>query len=162
MISTKHELCARLDSLFRDVRLGDGISIHEADVVDDNGSDIERRKARKNDETFDWQKLIGSELFSAQSFCFMDAQGRLFHIPACLASLMLVDAPEKDPETYEAALFVLPVFGPAEFELFGERRIILICDILQYLRSKTDERYFEKIDSALSDAPSRLRVLLRR
>ena len=41
---------------FAEVSLGNGVSLREADVIDDYGSANERAAARKHDEHHDWQR----------------------------------------------------------------------------------------------------------
>jgi len=76
-------LVGQIRTEFANVRLGEGISICEANVIDDYGSDEERATARAGDEHQDWSR-IPAELIEKlpHVFCFMDLEGIRFHLPA--------------------------------------------------------------------------------
>jgi len=68
---------------FANVTLGDGVSLREADVIDDYGSDEERATARQRDELHDWQRIADDDIENYSSvLCFMDDEGLRFHLPA--------------------------------------------------------------------------------
>src|SRR5688572_15704193 len=73
----------RIERAFLGVRLDDGVSLREADVIDNYGSEAERKKARDQDELEDWQR-IPEDLISHHYWClsFFDAKGMRFHLPA--------------------------------------------------------------------------------
>jgi hypothetical protein len=72
-----------IERAFDGVRLGEGVSLREADVIDDYGSDAQRKKARSKDELVDWRKISDASI-SHYSWClsFFDAEGMRFHLPA--------------------------------------------------------------------------------
>ena len=47
---------------FGNVPLGGGVSLREADVIDDYGSDEERAAARAHDELDDWQRVPDEDI----------------------------------------------------------------------------------------------------
>ncbi len=68
---------------FADVPLGTGVSLREADVIDDYGSDDQRAAAREKDEVDDWQRIPDENIENHSSvLCFMDDEGLRFHLPA--------------------------------------------------------------------------------
>lgn len=71
-----------IEQAFEGVTLGDGISLREAEVLDDNGSAEERAEARARDETQVWRKIPDEVIeTSADVLCFMDPAGLRFHLP---------------------------------------------------------------------------------
>lgn len=72
-----------IEEAFAGVRLDDGISLREADIIDDYGSEAERAAARSQDETEDWRN-VPDELIEKHPdvLCFMDEAGLRFHLPA--------------------------------------------------------------------------------
>ena len=73
----------QIERAFSNVTLEAGVSLHEADVIDDYGSDDERKKARAGDEKEDWQHISEEDIARYQHvLCFMDAEGLRFHWPA--------------------------------------------------------------------------------
>lgn len=73
----------QIEAAFAEVLLGDGISLREADVIDDYGSNDERAAARKQDELRDWQRIPDEHIeYHSSALCFMDDEGLRFHLPA--------------------------------------------------------------------------------
>jgi hypothetical protein len=100
------KLIARVEKVFGDVRLGDGVSLREAFVLDDYGSTEERAAARSQDELIDWRKLVDADLLTDQALCFMDEAGVRFHLPACFVTV-LQEKRRNFNQMYSALLFVL-------------------------------------------------------
>lgn len=75
----------QIEAAFAGVLLGDGVSLREADVIDNFGSPAQRRAARKQDELTDWRCIPDADL-ARYDWClsFFDAQGLRFHLPAYL------------------------------------------------------------------------------
>jgi hypothetical protein len=73
----------QIESAFANVRLEDGVSLREADVIDDYGRAVDRAKARARDELHDWRR-ISDDLISKYYWClsFFDGKGLRFHLPA--------------------------------------------------------------------------------
>ena len=79
------EAVQKIHSAFDDVKLGDGIGIHEANGLDDYADDAELARLRKLDERNDWRNLDAELLnryYSTPSF--FDPRGFVFHLPAFL------------------------------------------------------------------------------
>jgi len=70
---------------FRDVELGDGVGLTEADGLDDYADPQTLAGYRSNDEKSDWSQISASELNRYYcSLSFFDAEGMRFHLPAYL------------------------------------------------------------------------------
>lgn len=84
---TKNSLILEIEDAFSGVRLGEGVSWREALVIDDYGSDEERKTARSQDEKEDWKKvpleLIG-DLRYQSSLSFLDGAGLKYYLPICM------------------------------------------------------------------------------
>jgi len=72
-----------IEKAFGGVRLEDGVSLREAIVLDNYGTDEERQRARLQDEPEDWRKIPDETIadYSA-SLAFLDAKGMRFYLPA--------------------------------------------------------------------------------
>ncbi len=76
---------AQLAAAFDGVRLEDGVSLHEADAIDDYASDEERAKARALDTAVDWREVPAFDLERMHwVWSFLDAKGFRFYLPAAL------------------------------------------------------------------------------
>jgi len=89
------QLLALIAEAFKDVRLEDGVSLHETIVIDNYGSKDAMMRARSRDEKMDWQKLIHDpellEVNGIGGLAFYDAKGLRFHLPAYLSVVLMND-----------------------------------------------------------------------
>lgn len=96
------ELIRQVQLVFPDRLLGDGVSLDEAFVVDDYGTDEERASAKANDPTakLRWTEVVDHpQLFDrlrcgTGGYNFMDDTGREFYIPAVLVTLLRQAEPD--------------------------------------------------------------------
>ena len=71
---------------FAGVERGDGVSLHEADVIDDHGSAAERAAARRKDTDTHWQDVPGPDIERYNwILSFLDAKGFRYYAPAYMA-----------------------------------------------------------------------------
>src|ERR1700722_6040975 len=77
-----------IESAFRGIELGDGVSLHETIVLDNYGTPEERQAAREPDEKHDWRKLADDpelhDICGLEGLGFFAAGGMPFPLPACL------------------------------------------------------------------------------
>lgn len=75
----------QIHDAFDNVKLGEGIGLHEANGMDDYATDGELLRLRKLDERDDWRKLNAELLDQYHATpCFFDSCGFVFHLPAFL------------------------------------------------------------------------------
>jgi len=83
----ENDLIKEIEIAFAGVKLEDGVSWREADVLDSYGTAEERKKAREQDEQDDWTNisfaLIG-DLRYQSVLPFLDAKGLRFYLPVCM------------------------------------------------------------------------------
>lgn len=80
---SKEQVIESIRKAFRDVKLGDGIGLWEAQAMDDYESEDVWRKKRETDEKDDWSSFPPDALQRCQSsLSFFDANGMKFHLPA--------------------------------------------------------------------------------
>ena len=81
----RDRLIDQIHTVFKDVKLGDGITLCEAGAIDDYGTDKERALAREMDQDIHWTQV---DLEEADPGCsaryFVDAAGFRFYLPAYL------------------------------------------------------------------------------
>lgn len=96
-----------IEEAFGGVRLGDGISLVEADIIDAYGSDSERAEARSRDEKDDWTRIPDDLIEKCPDvLCFMDAAGLRFHLPAYMR-FALRRYEDSDSRSTDSAVFRL-------------------------------------------------------
>jgi len=90
---TKAELIKNISDAFQGVKLGNGVGLWEARLIDDyhHQNSPEYIRAQKEDEREDWSKLLPIfyhqeklENYITDTWSFMDAQGVRFHLPCFL------------------------------------------------------------------------------
>ncbi|MBI1324200.1 hypothetical protein GC170_13590 [bacterium] len=121
-----------IEEAFAGVSLGDGISLREADVIDDYGSESERAAARAQDEIHDWRNIPDEFIEKFPDvLCFMDDAGLRFHLPAYMR-FALLRYEDSDSRSTDSAVFRL--CDPSSIEqLRGFLAPAQINAILQFL-----------------------------
>lgn len=72
-----------IDHAFADVVLGTGVSLREANAIDDYCTEEVRTAARESDEHHDWRQIPDEHIeYYCSVLCFMDLEGLRFHLPA--------------------------------------------------------------------------------
>ena len=80
---TNNELIELIQEAFKDVQLGNGIGLKQAQAIDDYESEEVVLSVRKEDEKINWQHIDPEMLDKCySSLSFFDAEGMRFHIPA--------------------------------------------------------------------------------
>jgi hypothetical protein len=79
----KNAVIASIRNAFEDVRLGDGVSLHQARALDDWEPAARALTARENDREMNWYDLAEEKLrHFSDVFPFLDLRGWSFYIPA--------------------------------------------------------------------------------
>ncbi len=82
----REDLIRLIENAFDGVQRGKGITLHQADVIDEYGSEEEEAEARKLDTEKRWQDIpedwIQKENSFSAALCFLDPQGFRYYIPA--------------------------------------------------------------------------------
>ena len=79
----RDRLIAEIERVFDDVSREDGITLHEADVIDYYGSEQEMKLARRKDREARWQDVPEEEIEKCyNSLAHLDAKGLRYYLPA--------------------------------------------------------------------------------
>jgi hypothetical protein len=155
MNDRQRQLLASLESAFRGIELGGGVSLRETRVLDDYGTLEERRAARARDEKHDWRNVaydpdLAILMGIAGGMSFFDAEGMRFHLPACLWRAV------RDPggprvDDMAGCLLVRLAHAedsPERFALLDDAQRRCVREVLEYLR---DQLAFddEELDAAI-------------
>jgi len=152
MYRQKSYLLNLIEAAFKDVTLEDGVSLHEADVIDNYGSAEERLAARRPDEKEDWHRLDKNELERMPwVLSFYDAKGLHFHLPAYLT--MAVE--DHTQAAVDSLLFTLcyeSEYNHERLSILSKRQRKAVRHVLKFVRHNTGRDYewdHTRIDQAL-------------
>jgi hypothetical protein len=82
MIPTKHEVVALIREAFAGVTRGNGVTLHEADMIDSYGSAHERAQSRKLDRDVRWQDVPAADIVNnSHVLSFLDHAGFHYYYP---------------------------------------------------------------------------------
>lgn len=118
----KQVLIEEITAAFDGVAREDGVTLHEADVIDDYGSLEERVEARKKDTESRWQDVPDEDIrWGDFIFSFLDAKGFRYYLPAYMVwCLRYMDS--DDPAIASNTLqFLLYHLQGGEGRLFEDR-----------------------------------------
>lgn len=143
MDDRQQRLLDRIDRAFAGVELGDGVSLHETQAVDNYGTAEERRAAREPDEKHDWHRLIDDPdlpLYLGLGYgglSFLDAAGVRFHLPACLYRIVRGPDTDRVGDMAESLCYLLT--SPSDYNadrlaLLNDEQRACVRDVLFYFR----------------------------
>jgi hypothetical protein len=144
----KEEVIAIIRDAFRDVSRENGVSLHEALVIDVYGSKDEQRKARKQDTDTHWTEIPDHDLEHASSaLCYMDPVSWRYHIPGymiwVLSNYMKSDSFTVDNTIYTFELEnneVLYKYDMEKFKVLNEEQSRAVARFLKYMIDHHDGR----------------------
>ena len=83
---TSADVIAAIHAAFDGVSRGDGVTLHEADVIDNYGSPEERAAARRLDQEPCWQAVPDEDIANLWwTLSFLDAEGFQYYLPAFMS-----------------------------------------------------------------------------
>lgn len=119
------KLLTSIREAFDDVEREDGISLREAEVIDDCGGEREQRKARRLDNESHWSEVTFEDLERYHwMFTYLDAKGFRYYLPAVM-SLAINELPKRDCDSPSSLLSCLTPRKNRSNEIF-ERYIALL------------------------------------
>lgn len=82
-------LIAEITSAFKYVLRGDGVSLHETNVLDDYGGPAARLEAREWDTDTHWWELTDADLYARHVYLsYLDAESLRYYLPAYMISCL--------------------------------------------------------------------------
>ncbi len=114
-------LIEEITTAFEGVAREDGVTLHEAMVIDDYGSAEECAEARKKDTETKWQDVPADDICSSDAvLSFLDNKGFHYYIPAYVV-WYLENIDHDDPDHLSSNAFSSVVFH-LTYELKGQLR----------------------------------------
>jgi len=148
------EVVAAIEIAFDGVSRGDGITLHEADAIDNALSDSDRVAARLRDAESRWQDIPAEQIERAcSSLCFVDAQGFHYYIPAFMR-WSVQHYKDSDSLTVDTTIYRLDGVEGDAFQLFTNEQRRAIALFLRHMASKEVSEY--------ADAPFAIKALEER
>lgn len=126
MIDNAQGVIECIERAFADVRLEEGISLREAEVIDDYGTDEQRANAREEDEKDDWRKLSDDSV-AHYYWCpaFFDAKGLRFHLPAYMCFALRHYNDSASPSIDQAIIFSKSAGGQFDLLTVSQKEAVL-------------------------------------
>jgi hypothetical protein len=141
------DLIVMIEHAFADVRRDDGVSMHEADVIDKYGSESERRKARLKDPDSRWQDVPDSEIEEhSEALCFLDLKGFRYYLPAYMRWTVR-HFKTSDSFTADATIYALTLSDRTDLQkwekerwvVFNDEQSRVILKFLDFMANDADE-----------------------
>lgn len=99
----RKSLIAQIEAAFGDVRLGNGVSLHQARAMDNYEDDATIGAARALDTEERWQDISDEKLkHLSDTLSFMDAEGFRFHIPRFMMFVLTHEASDEESDVVTA------------------------------------------------------------
>lgn len=134
-------LIEQIRDAFRDVRLGNGVSLREASVIDDYGTEAERADARRQDELHDWSAVRDEQIDeSPDALHFLDSKGLCFYLPAYMVFALRYHGKRssRSPETILHQLSDVKRIDELR-PLISTRQRDVIEGFLDHMRAEADD-----------------------
>jgi len=132
---------------FSDVSRDDGVTLHEALVIDNYGSDAERSAARQLDTDCRWQDVPDHLIEENDSvLCFVDPKGFRYYLPAYMVwSLRNYEKSEGFSHNHPICCLGLGESGSIRqwdlerFEVFNDEQATAICEFLRFMAQQDED-----------------------
>jgi hypothetical protein len=142
----KTKIVEMVQLAFEDVRLGNGISLHQADVVDDYGTRAEFDAAKLHDPETRWQQIPTSKI---ERFCgsmtFLDSEGFRFYLPAFIIYGLNTFNPDFGSMEADGVLFAAESYSDSHKDNFAILNTEQLRAVASFL--KFTSLYVEKFDA---------------
>jgi hypothetical protein len=151
---TKEIAIDQIRTAFREIRLGKGIGLFEAQAIDGGMDEVTQKAYRAQDETEDWEAIPIEKLDRYYaSLSFFDAEGMRFHLPAYLIANLLGSLTTATPYFYITHLETndyLSDYSRSKLALFSKEQRAAVRDYLMLVRDLPNFEFSRpEIDSAL-------------
>jgi hypothetical protein len=134
---------------FDGVPRGQGITLHEAEVLDDYGTEEDRENARRQDNEERWQDIPQKSLSLFTYWMYLDYEALRYYLPAVMISLL--ESAESGEYDNDASQSVLPLVDPRDVgrghgEDFDVEGLIKKC---AFTPKQVEAIYFFLINAAI-------------
>ena len=156
----KLALIKEINEAFDGVAREDGVTLHEAMVIDDYGSPAERAEARAQDTEDQWQDVPEDDIrFSDAVLSFLDSKGFHYYLPAYMV-WYLRNIDNEDPaywsNTFDSVIFHLTYqidvenYVASKFQLFTPAQLRVTGYFLQFNVEREETIEKQNLQESLS------------
>jgi len=82
---TSRAILDEIKRVFGEVQRGNGVTLHETEVIDDHGSEEEREEARRKDTDRHWWEVRDEWIEGCVGLSFLDEAGFHYYLPAYMS-----------------------------------------------------------------------------
>lgn len=137
------QVIEEIECTFANVRLGGGVSLREAQLIDDYGSEEERREARSLDEALDWKNIPEAMIARyCSSLSFFDALGMRFHLPAYMC-FALRHYKDSDSPSIDFTVYTLG-YDDARYSSLSPEQRGAVREFLKFMAFPSEGRVLSK------------------
>lgn len=144
----------KIKESFANVKLGDGISLRQAEVMDNYGEGVtaeQFRNIKKLDESEDWTGVTASDFRARPSLAQLDPMGFRFYLPAAM-HLMLESSEFSDSCVNSLCVVLNPAQNGGivdHFELLSRKQREVVAEFLLFAAknpssTRLDRQYFQE------------------
>ncbi|MCP4976836.1 MAG: hypothetical protein GY931_11800 [Maribacter sp.] len=150
----KEALVELIETAFKNVRLGDGIGIFEAEAIDNYASEKETLKARAKDrkEWKNWTEIPREVIETFCSvLCFVDLEGMRFVLPAYM-KFSVENHKTNASASIDSPIYALssnPVFVEPEVDkCFTKEQYVVFAKFLKFMVLDAGEDYVDSFSAS--------------
>lgn len=148
----KHNLIKKIRIVFADVRREDGISLMQAEAIDNFETPEQIEKARIEDKDSCWWDIDDKKLESHPVMAHMDAKGFRYYLPAFM-TWSLLNYEISDAFTVDSTIYILSPTHKDKlwdhymmhYSLFTGEEKKVIVDFLQYFSADGMDNYVDSL-----------------
>jgi hypothetical protein len=152
-LALRQSIIHEIEAAFEGVCREDGVTLHEAEVLDSYGTDEERAAARKLDTDTRWQD-VPDEWIEASDYVlnYAEAKGFRYYIPAYIRWTLANYYPDSSLTIGHVILTFAMRFeeDQPKFELLTNDQRTAICKFLRYVAGQPDWFEYSAAHVALS------------
>ncbi len=146
----RQAITTEITSAFEDVQRGDGITLHQAQVLDYYGDEKEEAEARAKDTDTRWQDIPDSLIEELSgTLRFLDAKGFCYYIPAFMIWALrhheTSDSFARDAAVYAFGVDPLAEHHMERFRVLAEQQTKAVAHFLWYFAYRANKDYADDV-----------------
>ena len=146
---SRQTLIAEIETAFSDVRRGNGITLHQARVLDDYGDQEKQLKAREKDQDSRWQDVPSKTIQDLYDACFfLDAEGFRYYLPAYMIETLREDRHSGYPVGDWIVEDICRKDRRSDLRLLSESQMRVVAKFVEFVADRWDEGWADAATAA--------------